>query len=134
MSYDLVGDVSEELLLELKGMLKTAVWKQVKDDEKHFYTFFPDIEVGEISPLGKVERAFFLKIPPGGMVHKHTDGKVGGTFHIPVKTNGKAICYMLDKPYKLKVGKVYSVNRQVEHHSTNDGKTDRIHLIVECRI
>ena len=77
-----------------------------------------------------VDRAFFLKIPPGGKVHKHVD-KPSTRYIIPVTTNPKCVSWVAGEAYHLEVGKVYHVDTTQEHESTNDGETDRVHLLVD---
>lgn len=118
---------------EVVKLMFDQKWKVVKDDEKDFRTMFVALPITELSKLGKITASFFLSIPPGGRVHKHTDTHLN-TYHVPIKTNDDAVSYMYEpelNEYHLEVGKVYRVNRQVPHYSVNQGSQDRIHLLVE---
>jgi hypothetical protein len=109
-----------------RAMLAGATWKQVLSSDRHFYTNmirFPNCSI-----------AFFLKIPPGGKVHRHIDTtRIEKTFHIPIETNDDCwnYTYHPDSKIHMDIGHVYEINRQIEHESFNNGKTDRIHLILE---
>ena len=121
--YKYIKDV---LIEEYLPLLFTAKWKEVKSDDRLFYTHMFD--------LPGFNRAFFLKIPAKGKVHRHTDTKrTENTYHVPITTNDKCFSYTYNPDTKthLKVGKLYSIDRQIEHESVNNGDSDRIHLILE---
>lgn len=89
-------------------------------------------------------RAFFIKIQPGASVHRHRDpfsvAVLHYTDHIVVATNDKASNWWMDsdgveRSQHLELGKRYSINdRGLLHWATNDGETDRIHLLIEYPI
>lgn len=110
-----------------KSLLINAKWKQVKSSDRHFYTYMIDYP--------GCTNAFFLKIPPGGSVHRHVDTeRPERTFHIPLVTNPDCWnhTYNPDTKIHIDIGHVYEINRQIEHASFNHGQSDRIHLILEC--
>lgn len=79
-------------------------------------------------------RAVFLKIPPGGNVHKHVDVGDCKTDHIVISTNKGCRNYWTkdgEQWAHMKAGFRYSVDRTLEHWAVNEGKTDRVHLLVE---
>ena len=88
-----------------------------------------------VEPPDGYKRAFFLKLPPGASIHRHTDAGDCESEHIVIKTNAKALNWWTDATGEhsqhMKAGVRYRVNRTLEHWATNDGKTDRIHLILE---
>jgi len=122
--YRDVAHITDSMLCDLKEALKGAAWKENKAKDRHYFTYFVS------------DRRFFLKIPPGGKVHKHTDTpRPTETYHIPIQTNDRSVCYMFEPDktaYHLEVGKVYWVNRDIPHESINSGTTDRIHYLIEC--
>lgn len=128
-----VGTVSKELIVALKVMLKSANWKIQQAEDRDFKTWFPVMSDINIKDYGEITNAFFLCLPPGGRLHKHIDTpRVERTFHIPVKTNKDALSYDQGTSSHAKVGNVYEIDRSVEHWAVNNGKADRIHLIIEC--
>ena len=130
--YERVGHVSVETVKHLQKISKHAIWKTVRDEEKDFRTCYiePDPELRQRWP--NIHSAFLLRIPPGGRVHKHIDvDHPWNTYHVVVQTNDDCISYVEDKPFHLKVGGIYSIDRGFEHHSANNGKTDRTHLLME---
>jgi len=131
--YEQIGSVSNETIKRLLAVAEKSTWKIVKDDEKNFRTCYVELANQELlARWDKWHSSFFLLIPPGGMVHKHIDkDHVWNTYHVVVQTNDHCFSYVGDKPFHLEVGGIYSINRLVEHHSVNNGETDRIHLLAE---
>lgn len=84
-------------------------------------------------------RAFFLKIPPGGHIHRHTDGPAAHAFDtdlIVVETNEQSfVCWQDgdgEHRAQLELGKRYRVlGRDLPHWAFNYGDTDRAHLLIE---
>jgi hypothetical protein len=81
-------------------------------------------------------RAFFIRLPAGGSVHRHTDEVVKGvTHHFVLATNPGCENWWLDGDVErvchLEQGKRYAVERAPIHWSFNRGETDRVHLLVE---
>lgn len=136
--YKYIQDISEGTVKALKMVLENAKWKTVQGPDTDFKTWHsPEIDIEELKEIWPTwSQVFFLSIPPGGRVHKHTDTpRPEKTYHIPVQTNPKSMNYMYTPKkcgYHLRVGKVYSVDRQIPHDSVNNGDTDRIHLLVEA--
>jgi hypothetical protein len=135
--YTEVGTVDDETIVILEELLEEAEWHHW-DQDKDYHTFHikPD-DVDEIIPvLAPCFQQFFIKMEPGGYVHRHVDARKGVTYHVPVSTNKDCYCFMFpeNEPahgYHLEVGKIYEVDRDVPHSSQNNGDSDRIHLLVE---
>lgn len=136
--YKEVGTVPKKAIDKLKKILEGAEWKDNFSEgggvetNRNFKTWTYDL-------FGATNRSFFLNIPAGGCVHRHKDAvREGTTYHIPVYTNDKSECWMYpdgrEEVYHLEVGKIYEVDRQIEHDSRNLGETDRIHLLLETTI
>ena len=128
--YKIVKSVSAETLKNLEEVISVAKWKEVKGSGANFQTSFFS---GKIKEFPKYKQAFFLKISPGGAVHRHTDTpREEKTYHIPIYTNPQCKNNMYPGgEFHLEVGSIYWVDRLVEHDSVNNGETDRIHLLVE---
>lgn len=141
MSYELVNKVSKDTVKDVKKVLRKAVWEDIIGPIQDYKTWhglndvLGDIQgLTELWPLEKWKQTFFLKIPPGGNVNRHSDAeKYCLSYNIPITTNNEceSIMYGPDKIVShLEVGGVYSINRNLEHESFNKGKTDRVHLII----
>lgn len=126
--YKFIQNISLSQLEVYQKLLDHAKWSIVESPDRRFYTYMMD-------DFPHAKRAFFLKIPPGGQVHRHTDtARPYKTFHVPIQTNSDCwnATYNPDTHNHLEVGKVYEINRQIEHASFNMGTTDRIHLLIEA--
>lgn len=142
--YELVSEFPMTAVEELRSLVaQRAAWKKVNGEGVNFMTwhgvkaYIQCVEalVNQWPPT-RWREAFFLRIPPGGCVHRHADkDKSFETFHVPIETTPEAVCFMHpdsgDVPYHLEVGFVYRVNRSVEHSSTNSGTGNRTHLLME---
>lgn len=142
--YELVAEVSQETVSRLRALVdERAKWKDVVGEGVFFRTWHgvkghlrQITELKELWAEDTWREAFFLRIPPGGNVHRHVDAdKSFETFHVPIETTPEAISFMhpdtRDVPYHLDVGFAYRVNRSVEHSSINPGSGNRTHLLME---
>lgn len=82
------------------------------------------------------KRAFFILMPPHSSIHRHSDEAIKGvTHHLVLQTNNQCLNWWLEngeeQSIHLEVGKRYDVQRDPIHWATNDGETERIHLLVE---
>ena len=77
-----------------------------------------------------------MKLPAGNKVLPHIDkGKsftIPRRIHLPITTNSKCFFTVGDTTKNLKLGELWEINNNgIMHSVTNDGDTDRIHLIVD---
>lgn len=81
------------------------------------------------------ERVLLAKLPPGGAIEPHIDeGEFFNhtqRYHIPLKTNPRALLFVDDVDYQLQEGRVYLIRNDLMHYAVNEGDTDRIHLIFD---
>lgn len=66
--------------------------------------------------------------PPGTKINLHTDSDTYLKIHIPIKTNDKAYFNFEDEKFVLQPGKMYLVNTNKLHGTSNEGDTYRTHL------
>lgn len=81
-------------------------------------------------------RAFYLRLPPGGKLHRHTDAGDVITHHVVLTTNPKAVNWWVSEGKELSqhLGPgFYLADRTLEHWAVNDGTTARTHLLLEFR-
>lgn len=129
--YERVGEVDDAVLSFLKGRAMRADWKVVKGSGRDYLTSFCGDDVKGVFSWQHWQSAFFLKLPPGGKVHRHVDVlHPWKTYHVVVETNEGCVSYT-DVPQHLEAGGIYSIDRTVEHWSENNGQSDRIHLLAE---
>jgi hypothetical protein len=84
---------------------------------------------------GKMGKAAFLRLPGNKTVYQHHDeGDYLGLVHrhhIAIQTNEDAI-FLIDKEEKhMKSGDCWEINNGRFHGVTNNGTTDRIHLLFD---
>jgi hypothetical protein len=80
-------------------------------------------------------RAFFISIPAGGQLHRHVDAGDVISYHVVIQTNEQAENFWLEDGKEhvmhMEAGKMYRVDRTLEHWAVNGGDSDRVHLILE---
>lgn len=67
--------------------------------------------------------------PPGTVINQHIDTTKYLKIHIPIYTNENAYFVFEDKKVNLKVGRAYLINTTVPHGTSNEGDSDRVHLL-----
>lgn len=85
---------------------------------------------------GFVFRAILVNLPAGNKVHPHIDkGKsfqIPRRIHLAIKTNQHCYFTVGDTTKNLKQGELWEINNNgIMHSVSNDGDTDRIHLILD---
>lgn len=72
--------------------------------------------------------------PPGTKINLHTDSDNYLKIHIPIKTNDKAYFNFEDTQFVLQPGKMYLVNTNKLHGTSNEGDTYRTHLFFKIPV
>jgi len=126
MTISVVQSIDPQLLTDIAVHLADGPWKERDEPDREYSTMWPK---GLDLPW-KTGRVFFIKIPPGGYIHKHKDDYTL-RYIIPICTNLGATTFIGNERFHLEVGKVYSMDNTKEHWCINNGKTDRIHLCVD---
>jgi hypothetical protein len=85
----------------------------------------------------KKEAVRLLSLSPNSYIKEHKDAAAGyedGFFriHIPIQTNKKVIFTVNKKPLPMSEGECWYANFNLPHFVSNEGKTDRIHLVIDC--
>lgn len=123
-----LGPVSDKALRKWRALASMIVWRAIPGRE--YLT-------AELTPLvDDCKRAFFIKIPPKCAVKRHTDNIPHLTDHVVIDTNANCLNWWLwdgeEVSAHLEEGRRYRIHdRSAEHWATNDGSTDRIHLLIE---
>ena len=78
-----------------------------------------------------------LNLAPNSKIKSHKDDSLSyedGFFriHIPIKTNSKVLFHINNKPLQMLAGEVWYANFNLLHKVENLGKTDRVHLVMDC--
>ena len=136
--YQEIGKVSEATISDLRGILNAATWEEhISDVTDHQAAPCTEQvqavdEIAGIWPIDTWHHMLFLKLRPGGKLYRHADDGFG--FLIPVETNEDAVSLSYQNgarhEHHLEIGRIYHVDRSIEHESFNNGETNRTHLIV----
>ena len=136
--YEEIGRVSEATVLQLKSILDDVKWEcHASDVTKHEAAICKEQvkavdEITTIWPVDSWKQLIFLRLVPKGKLYRHHDEGFG--FHIPIETNAEAVSLTypdgIRQAQHLETGKIYRIDRSIEHESFNAGETDRTHLIV----
>lgn len=124
----LLGKISAERMTDLRRLVKEARWREIPS--RRYDT--ADVEFWE-----NCERAFLIRIPPGGYIPRHHDTFISGTtHHLVIQTNAGCLNWWIDtkdqeRSIHMQSGYRYIVAREPLHWAENKGQTDRIHLLVE---
>ncbi len=87
--------------------------------------------------LCEKEAVRLLSLSPNSYIKEHRDDSAGyenGFFriHIPIQTNDKVIFTVNKKPLPMREGECWYANFNRLHFVSNEGETDRIHLVIDC--
>jgi hypothetical protein len=84
---------------------------------------------------GAFPRIMLARMAPGGVIHPHRDGNPSAKWphkiHIPLLTNPDVAFIIEGVSYHLPAGEAIEVNNMGVHAVSNNGASDRIHLIFE---
>lgn len=79
----------------------------------------------------------FLRLKPGSTIKEHRDYELGFEdgevrLHIPVITNVQVEFVLNQARVLMNEGECWYLNVNLPHRVANRGKTDRVHLVVDC--
>lgn len=85
----------------------------------------------------KVLSIRLMRLKPGAKILPHSDCQLSleygkARLHIPVQTNEEVTFTVNGHNLPMKVGELWYINAHQEHSVTNDGKNDRINLVIDC--
>lgn len=83
------------------------------------------------------EAVRLLSLSPNSYIKEHRDNAAGyedGFFriHIPIQTNDRVIFTVNKKTLPMREGECWYANFNKPHFVSNEGETDRIHLVIDC--
>ena len=81
----------------------------------------------------------FLKLEAGAVIKQHRDNELAfekgeARLHFPIVTNPQVFFYVEDERIILNAGECWYLNANLPHRVTNKGITDRIHLVIDCKV
>lgn len=83
--------------------------------------------------------ARFLNLQAGSVIKQHRDSELAfekgeARLHFPVFTNPGVEFYCEDERIMLNEGECWYLNANLPHRVANNGNSDRIHLVIDCKV
>lgn len=80
-----------------------------------------------------------LNLKSGAIIKPHRDHELAfekgeARLHFPVFTNHKVEFYIEDEQVRMQEGECWYINANLTHRVANNGSTDRIHLVIDCKV
>lgn len=80
-----------------------------------------------------------LNLKSGAVIKPHRDHELAfekgeARLHFPVFTNDKVEFYIEDELVPMREGECWYINANLTHRVSNNGSTDRIHLVIDCKV
>lgn len=134
----------EKRVFELEEQLKAYT----ESDEQHEcvdyppYKILPEARVLIMQLMARVGgerlgRCMINKVKPDGMIYPHADTAAHAAyydrFHIVLQSNPQSLFRAGEEIVNMEAGDAWWFDNSQEHEVHNEGKTDRIHLIVDIR-
>jgi hypothetical protein len=87
-------------------------------------------------PVGSVR---FLRLVPGARIREHRDHDLTlesgeARIHVPIVTNPQVLFFLDAERVEMQPGECWYLNFSLPHWIENQGETDRIHLVIDCKI
>ncbi|MEO8885529.1 MAG: aspartyl/asparaginyl beta-hydroxylase domain-containing protein [Mucilaginibacter sp.] len=87
----------------------------------------------------EVMSARLLNLKKGAVIKQHRDVELAfekgeARLHFPIFTNHGVEFYVDDERVIMLEGECWYINANLKHRVTNNGPTDRIHLVVDCKV
>ncbi len=81
----------------------------------------------------------FLRLEKGAIIREHSDNALSFEdgevrLHIPIITNDQIEFISNGKQLQLRAGQCWYINAGLPHSVANHSETDRIHLVIDCRV
>ncbi len=123
-----LGPIPRPYLGKLAELVRTAKWREVPGRQ---------YDTADVEFWKPCDRAFLIRIPPKGNIHRHHDAFIKGTtHHYVIQTNEGCLNWWIaddgsEQSCHMKQGYRYEVQRAPMHWAENKGYTDMIHRLVE---
>ena len=80
-----------------------------------------------------------MKLYAGAAIKEHRDYEMSfekgeARFHIPIKTNPGVSFFIENEKIPMHEGDCWYLNLSLKHSVNNSGNTDRIHLVIDCKV
>lgn len=86
-----------------------------------------------------VMSARLLNLKAGAVIKQHRDRELAFEhgevrLHFPMQTNNQVEFYVNDILLNMRPGECWYINANLPHRVNNFGTTDRIHLVIDCKV
>jgi len=83
--------------------------------------------------------ARLLNLKKGAIIKEHRDIELAfekgeARLHFPVFTNPGIVFYINNELVTMQEGDCWYINANLKHRVANNGNTDRIHLVIDCKV
>ncbi len=80
-----------------------------------------------------------MNLHAGAIIKEHRDYEMNfekgeARFHIPIQTNQDVSFFIEDEKIPMNEGECWYLNLSLKHSVNNFGSTDRIHLVIDCKV
>ena len=84
-----------------------------------------------------IRSARLLSLSPGSFIREHRDHELGiddgeARIHVPIATNPGVGFFVNGERLILNPGEAWYINFNLPHRVSNQGATDRVHLVIDC--
>lgn len=125
----------------LTNIIESKLWNGIDTLEvvivnKNLYDIaYPIIEGLEQRFNSKLARSMLIRLPASKKIQPHPDS---GHYlmsvhrcHIPIQTNPEVMFTVGQTTINMQVGQGYEINNSKWHYVSNNGTTDRVHLLID---
>lgn len=86
-----------------------------------------------------IQSVRLLNLKKGAVIKEHRDHDLAfehgeARLHIPVFTNDQVEFYIQQERIPMEVGDCWYINANLPHRVSNQGPSDRIHLVIDCGV
>jgi mannose-6-phosphate isomerase-like protein (cupin superfamily) len=80
-----------------------------------------------------------LNLTAGSVIKQHRDAELAfekgeARLHFPIQTNAEVEFYINNERVIMNEGECWYINANLLHRVSNNGHTDRIHLVIDCKV
>lgn len=98
--------------------------------------YFRNVLAAFLCPLKAVR---LMRLTPGSRIKEHKDHDLAADWgqarvHVPVTTNPGVTFLLNREPVAMAPGQAWYLRLSDPHEVTNDGDTDRVHLVIDCDV
>ncbi|HZY35667.1 MAG TPA: aspartyl/asparaginyl beta-hydroxylase domain-containing protein [Mucilaginibacter sp.] len=141
-SYHYTGSWTVLALRSPDGSSDNIIPELMQSDdfaETKYMAYFPSVKkmlAGVKCPIMSVR---FLNLKPGAAIKEHQDNELAfekgeARLHFPIFTNPEVEFYAEQDRIILNEGECWYLNANLPHRVANYGRTDRIHLVMDCTV